>query len=185
MAELKDVTNKKFGRWTVLEDNGGGKILVLCQCGTKRMVSKYNITNGHSKGCGCVKSKPGNVGLYLLHYSYKARSKRRGIDFLLTKDELKKITSQNCFYCGRTPLQIIKNHYKSKVKSRGTAASDNTKYLYNGIDRVDNDKGYTIENSVPCCSHCNFAKLNMTQGQFMDLITNIYNNWVIKNKKIR
>jgi hypothetical protein len=31
-------------------------------------------------------------------------------------------------------------------------------YTYNGIDRVDNSKGYTPENTVPCCKICNKIK---------------------------
>lgn len=31
-------------------------------------------------------------------------------------------------------------------------------YFYNGIDRLDNTKGYTPENSVACCKHCNSLK---------------------------
>ena len=27
-----------------------------------------------------------------------------------------------------------------------------------GSDRVDNSKGYTMENSVPCCKFCNLGK---------------------------
>jgi len=177
MAKLIDITNKKFGRWVILKDPGDGKVLALCECSTKKWVNKYNVIRGTSKGCGCVKSKPGNVGFYLLYQSYKIRSRQREIDFLLTKNEFKKITSQNCFYCGSPPSQIKQNHYKSKIKSRRKAASDNTKYIYNGVDRVDNEKGYTVENSVPCCLHCNFAKAQMTQDQFRDLIINIYYNW--------
>ena len=148
MAKLIDITNKKFGRWVILKDPGDGKVLALCECSTKKWVNKYNVIRGTSKGCGCVKSKPGNVGFYLLYQSYKIRSRQREIDFLLTK-----------------------------IKSRRKAASDNTKYIYNGVDRVDNEKGYTVENSVPCCLHCNFAKAQMTQDQFRDLIINIYYNW--------
>jgi len=178
--KLRDITGKKFGRWTVLKDLGGGKITAICECGTQRNVTKYNLISGCSKGCGCVKSKPGRVGFYLLYQAYKIRSKKRKITFSLTKGEFRKITSKNCFYCGSPPSQIMKNHYISKVKSRGTAASDNTKYLYNGIDRIDSKSGYTIKNSVPCCSCCNFAKRTMTQGQFKNLIINIYNNWAVK-----
>lgn len=39
--------------------------------------------------------------------------------------------------------------------------------IYNGIDRIDNAKGYTIENSVTCCKRCNFAKRNMSYDEFI------------------
>jgi 5-methylcytosine-specific restriction endonuclease McrA len=31
-------------------------------------------------------------------------------------------------------------------------------FLYSGIDRKDNEKGYTEENCVPCCKRCNGIK---------------------------
>lgn len=36
----------------------------------------------------------------------------------------------------------------------------------NGIDRVDSSIGYTIQNSVPCCKICNYAKHNLTLEEF-------------------
>jgi hypothetical protein len=37
----------------------------------------------------------------------------------------------------------------------------------NGIDRVDNTKGYSVDNCVPCCRRCNVAKADMTPDQFL------------------
>ena len=33
-------------------------------------------------------------------------------------------------------------------------------FKYNGIDRINNSKGYTIDNCVPCCFMCNYSKNN-------------------------
>lgn len=56
----------------------------------------------------------------------------------------------------------------------------NGAYTYNGIDRVDNNKGYTITNSVPCCKDCNFAKRDMTHDEFIAWVTRVFN---FTNKK--
>lgn len=48
--------------------------------------------------------------------------------------------------------------------------NDNGHFYFNGIDRVDNFKGYTLENSVPCCTICNRAKSNMLYDDFMSYI---------------
>jgi hypothetical protein len=45
-------------------------------------------------------------------------------------------------------------------------------FCYNGLDRVDNGKGYEIDNVVPCCKECNYAKCDRTQKDFV--------NWVKK-----
>jgi hypothetical protein len=49
-------------------------------------------------------------------------------------------------------------------------------YAYNGIDRVDNFKGYEIDNCVPCCYICNYAKRDMSKDQFLAWVKRIYMN---------
>ena len=46
---------------------------------------------------------------------------------------------------------------------------------------MDNSMGYTIDNSVPCCKECNTAKSVLTVDEFVDLISRIYNNFVVFN----
>lgn len=46
-------------------------------------------------------------------------------------------------------------------------------FKYNGIDRVDNSKGYTITNCVTCCKTCNSAKSNMTTSNFLEWINKL------------
>jgi 5-methylcytosine-specific restriction endonuclease McrA len=53
-------------------------------------------------------------------------------------------------------------------------ASTTKNGLVHGIDRVDNTKGYTIENSRPCCFRCNQAKSSMTEQEFFDWIKAVY-----------
>jgi hypothetical protein len=45
--------------------------------------------------------------------------------------------------------------------------------LYNGIDRIDNARGYERDNIVPCCKFCNRAKSAMPQKEFIDLVRRI------------
>ena len=46
----------------------------------------------------------------------------------------------------------------------------NGDYTYNGIDRVDNTRGYTLDNVVPCCFKCNRAKDTMTKEEFLEWV---------------
>lgn len=41
-------------------------------------------------------------------------------------------------------------------------------FIYQGIDRLDNQKGYEIENCIPCCYVCNKAKGNRNQKEFIE-----------------
>ena len=38
--------------------------------------------------------------------------------------------------------------------------------FYNGIDRIVNEQGYTVTNTVPCCKICNQAKMDFSLTQF-------------------
>lgn len=43
-----------------------------------------------------------------------------------------------------------------------------------GIDRVDPEIGYEINNVVPCRSQCNYAKLDYSQEEFVSWIERVY-----------
>jgi hypothetical protein len=75
--------------------------------------------------------------------SYKRGAEKRDLAFQFTLSEFtERFWQRSCVYCG----DVIKSA---------------------GIDRVDSSKGYTIENSVPCCSTCNFMKLRMSVTDFI------------------
>lgn len=61
MIILEDIIGKKFNHWTVLAfaENKGRDIKVecVCDCGTKRVVSKKNIVSGRSSSCGCSRKQ--------------------------------------------------------------------------------------------------------------------------------
>lgn len=40
-------------------------------------------------------------------------------------------------------------------------------FVYNGIDRVNNAKGYVTGNVVSCCKNCNLMKKNMSADAFI------------------
>jgi len=49
----------------------------------------------------------------------------------------------------------------------------NSEFWYNGLDRVDSSKHYTLDNVVPCCTVCNRAKSNLTVADFYDWIAQL------------
>jgi len=83
--------------------------------------------------------------------------KVRGIKTTLTKLEIAALIVQECYICGHIP--------DLSVPSR--------KNPYNGIDRVDNEKGYLKGNTKPCCRKCNFAKHTMTLDEFFSHVRKI------------
>lgn len=67
--------------------------------------------------------------------SYKNKDKKRGRYSDITIDFLEKAVRSKCVYCG------------------------DTKNI--GLDRIDNSKGHTVDNCVPCCRICNTARNNI------------------------
>jgi len=89
--------------------------------------------------------------------SYKRVAKRRNILWDLTKFDFARLTQSACYLCGRKPHRV----HKHEGKNGKTAG-----YKYNGIDRLDNEKGYTLENSKPCCGDCNRMKSDLGLNDF-------------------
>lgn len=82
-----------------------------------------------------------------LRYRYsmfRSKAKGRQLEFNLTFDQFTQFLNNPCYYCAH-PLPT-------------------TGY---SLDRVDNAKGYTSENVVPCCIECNRIKGNMWTGEEM------------------
>lgn len=131
------------------------QVKVECQCDVcgKKQLKTYRRANTLCKKCS-NKSRTGDSHYSFIHgnhdYSvYKSQAKKRAHEFSLSVDDFEKIVSEPCHYCGD---------------------------YFVGIDRKDNSKGYTLENSLPCCKHCNIAKRDMRYDVFLNHIRKIYNH---------
>ena len=111
--------------------------------------------------CGrCHNRSQGESGLNKLLSTYQKSAATKQITFQLTIDYFKILTSGFCHYCGSEPQQKIgKNGWQI--------------YIYNGIDRIDNDLDYTADNCVTCCKLCNYAKRDMTFNKFIEYLNQI------------
>jgi len=59
MKRILDLTEKVFGRLTVLEragrtKHGDSKWLCVCECGNTAIVIAGNLNSGHTRSCGCL-----------------------------------------------------------------------------------------------------------------------------------
>ena len=184
--KLIDLIGKKFKRLTVIKriypNNKWEQVkwLCKCDCGNETIVHGYQLVTGNTKSCGCLQRehmrdlglhRKIGLGLANMHNiiaQYKARAKRKGYEYKLTEKQFKKITQKDCHYCGAKPNNI------ANIKDY------NGKYIYNGLDRINNTKGYIIDNVVPCCKMCNDKKSNMTLQEFKDWIKKVYNKMYSK-----
>lgn len=171
MNKPKDLKGRTFSRLTVLKF--AGKIndfptwLCECICGKLVKINSYKLLNGHTKSCGCLQKEsrmksPGEAGLNAVIRGYKKNAENRSLAWELSNDEVKTITSKNCFYCEKEPTNELKSHI-----------GNNGRYLYNGIDRLDNYKGYTADNVVPCCYKCNVTKKDFSIESMVKILTQL------------
>ncbi len=76
----------------------------------------------------------------------KSRATERKIEFNLSEDDYEILKDKCCYICGK----------------------ENSDSSTNGIDRINNDIGYTVSNCESCCCDCNILKQNLS---YDDLLT--------------
>jgi hypothetical protein len=54
---VKDLSGRQFGRWTVLQYAGKSHWLCRCQCGTERPVFTGALSGNKSLSCGCLRDE--------------------------------------------------------------------------------------------------------------------------------
>lgn len=104
-----------------------------------RHENKEKITRYRKELCATMKQS----GLYKKYYesmkcrftAAKCHARRKQMEWSIDESNYKELMSKLCSYCdGGLPLHGV------------------------GLDRLDNSRGYTISNVVPCCSGCNRIK---------------------------
>lgn len=168
-----NIEGKKFGRLLVLrevEKGNKNRDQWLCQCDCGKLTTKLgvNLRKAKSavKSCGCayIKINPEERGLKELIRDY-SRKDRRNYCWELTNEEARTLFFSNCFYCNAPP-------------DRELIASESNRLLlkYNGIDRFDNSRDYTVNNAVPCCTICNRGKNDASVTKALEWFISIAGN---------
>lgn len=171
MPESIDLTNRRFGKLVAFDRAESRKKVTYwhckCDCGTYSIVAYGNLIKGHTTSCGCFweeKWPSLTAAINRITHTYKARAKKKNLEYTLTEEQVKDLFSQNCFYCDKEPSN------QRKLRNRTGFI-----YKYSGLDKIDPNKGYTIDNVVPCCIECNQAKMDQTQEEFFDLCKRVTN----------
>jgi hypothetical protein len=171
IAEAEPVGVRKRRTW-----------LCQCDCGNQKVVKADELKSGDTKSCGCLnqeKRKERATGLYSANIKYTPREasarrvwSKRYNDGNITFEDFLRLSQLNCHYCGAKPNNI-QNAAKEDKKS-SQFAKDNGNFTYNGLDRIDSSLRHTLDNVVPCCKWCNYAKRERTTAEFEAWIEQIY-----------
>lgn len=190
MAKAKNLIGKKFGKLTVISTNGDKKrnrliYKCLCECGNEKEVSADLLQAGRTKSCGCLLKETYNK-IENREYALKKRlysqlirrSRKLNLEYNITLEDFIELIDSSCYYCGEKHSNQI---YDTTSYGKRKYIISDTILFFNGIDRLDSNKGYIKNNVVPCCKHCNFAKNTMGLEEFKKYIIKLYNNF-IKNE---
>jgi len=154
-APIVNLTGHKFGKWEVLEYIGTSTWRCRCECGREKSITNWRLKN--TKSCGrCSNALPDAEAAFRMIFSTYARNaKRSNREFTLSVSHSKELFGSNCCYCGKPPQAVRKARYHESG------------FVYNGIDRVDNSKGYIEGNCVACCFMCSRMKFKFSAVEFI------------------
>lgn len=178
------MTGKRFGYLTVsgLSARVGSKRELywacICDCGNLAVCRGADLRKNTTKSCGCYRrEQAGQVGKarkkrpYEALYNRLEKLNRGRWPIKLTYEEFVEFTKiKSCEYCGNAVYWTESN-----------TAMNGSKY---NLDRKDNDKGYTKDNLIVCCTKCNYGKSDRyTKNQWQQLVwfmqteTDIFGEW--------
>lgn len=97
-----------------------------------------------------------NKQLSYIVKSYKSTATKNNRSWELSDEQAFDLMLSDCFYCGAKPNPT------------------------NGIDRVNNEEGYTYSNVVSCCKWCNYSKRDLKVEDFIQKCGDVVNHFETK-----
>lgn len=153
--------------------------LVQCSCGKQIEITGQDMYQERYKSCGCRKFrnssrrlKPGEALLNEKYSNFVSHGRSKGIPVEIDRSQWETLIKKNCYYCGCSPSREIVDRFGRTSKPEWVEQS---RQKVNGIDRFENEYGYTLENSVSCCWTCNNMKNTMDGIQFLEHLEKILN----------
>ena len=157
-----NLTGRKFGFLTVVKlsekkKRGNWCWDCKCVCGNMVLAITNILQNGHKKSCGCWrdahKKSSEVVAANRIICSYISSARSRKLVWAIKKEDALHLIAAPCSICG-------------DLGSNCQKGPKGTEFYYNGIDRIDNDKGYELSNCQTLCITCNWAKSNGKETDF-------------------
>lgn len=189
----KDYTGQRYGMLVAVRYTGEKQVspsgetkriwLLRCDCGQEVRKTTQSLCNWArlppdkraNAHCGC-RQKHGDTSVAF--EIFQAEYSDGDISF----EKFLELSQMNCFHCG-SPVQntgSTKVRRTSKRTQNGRTKKGNAitaTFKYHGLDRIDNDKGHTLDNVLPCCWACNNLRGGRELSTFLVHITKIINNY--------
>lgn len=111
-----------------------------------RYICQLSLYNIYSTTRTIVREVKHKFSITAQYGNYRRSARRREKDFNLSFEQFKSFIEVPCNYCGSVTKNIV------------------------GLDRVDNNIGYNMDNCVSCCKICNVGKNSIS--------IDIWANWI-------
>lgn len=174
VCDKKDLSNTNWGKWKVIEEVEKKGIhrqwLCECSCGTIKEVLQTHLIQGNSKGC----NKCSNIGKESSCFTgyeeisgekfnmIKKGAIKRGIPFQINITDIWDLFIKQNRLCNLSGLEI----YFGKTNKDKTTAS---------LDRIDSNKGYSLDNIQWIHRDINIMKNKFDQKYFINICNMITN----------
>lgn len=149
-----DLSGKKFGRLLVISraENLNGRVtwLCSCDCGNKKIVQANKLANGHTKSCGCLLPDRNRQRLKRHGHAAKNKQSLTYSTYLGMHTRCENENAINFERYGGAGVDVCErwksgegnlSGFECFLKDMGERPA-----LEYSIDRIDNSKGYDVNN---------------------------------------
>ena len=175
------IVGDTYGTWTVISDElkiekqklsrSSGYAMrpywwVRCRCGIEKWYSAAALCNRllSSKGCkSCAKARA-NYSYYIKRIERRARVS--GFEFTITKEIIEDLYKQQNGKCKLSGVDIVLYNNQIHTKRMQSAS----------LDRINSNKGYTIDNVQWLHKDVNKMKYTFTQERFIEICRMVAKN---------
>jgi hypothetical protein len=152
---------------------------ICCQCKIPKELSQFYKATSRKDGHGtrCIECSK----IYQ-HLDYQINREKRDATRKIWREKHPGHEAQRCLLYNQSPRGKYRQ-YKTEAKSRNllldltfeefmtfwqrpcSYCGEEIKAI--GLDRVDNTKGYSIDNCVSCCGYCNWMKKDLSVSDWI------------------
>jgi 5-methylcytosine-specific restriction endonuclease McrA len=183
-SDLVSLVGKRYGYLVVESYAGSKRWYCVCDCGNKKTVSSGNLRLSErlnrKSSCGCLwgYKNPANRNrrvvsndeaaihsIWLEHRRRAHKINEASAPWNIPEPLFTSLITSPCRYCG----EIGSNTHIHTYRKVG----DTGEFRYNGLDRSNPQKGYTLDNVIPCCWQCNKTKGKLSHDDFIRYICRV------------